>query len=107
MFDQQCLQRRSPRADLRKAERACSAGERVGEADQRIVAGQGNSLMRDSLQLRELIGAAGEEALAKRGEGIGGDGRGSGVGWKKYSSGKRNGVGQAFINGSLELSIFN
>ena len=47
----------------------------MGEADQRIVAEQGSSLIRDGLQLRELIGAAGEEALAKRGEGIGGDGR--------------------------------
>jgi len=33
--------------------------------------------MRDGLQLRELIGAADEEALAQRGEGIGGDGWGS------------------------------
>jgi hypothetical protein len=30
--------------------------------------------MSDGLQLRELIGATGEEALAQRGEGIGGDG---------------------------------
>ncbi|WP_434722339.1 hypothetical protein [Mesorhizobium sp. RIZ17] len=46
----------------------------MGEADQRIVARQGNSLICDGLQLRELIGAASEEALAQRGEGIGGDG---------------------------------
>ena len=46
----------------------------MGEPDQRIVAGQGSSLKRDGLQLRELIGAAGKEALAQRGEGIGGDG---------------------------------
>ncbi|WP_224544731.1 hypothetical protein [Mesorhizobium sp. CA16] len=35
--------------------------------------------MRNGLQLGELIGAAGEEALAKRGEGVGRDGRRSGV----------------------------
>ncbi|ANT51355.1 hypothetical protein A6B35_16325 [Mesorhizobium amorphae CCNWGS0123] len=80
LIDQQRLQRRRPRADLRKAERPGRTRQRVGEPDQRIVAGQGSALTR-GLQLRELIGAPGKETLAERGEGIGGDGECSVAGW--------------------------
>lgn len=58
-----------PRADPRKAERARRVGQRMGESDQGIVAGQGSGLKRNGLQLRELIGAASEEMLAQRDEG--------------------------------------
>jgi hypothetical protein len=75
LLDQQHLQRGRPRADFGEAECAGRAGEGVGDADQRIVANEGSSLMRDGLQLGELIGAADEEALAQRGEGVDCDGR--------------------------------
>ncbi|MBZ9658694.1 hypothetical protein LB523_06525 [Mesorhizobium sp. ESP-6-4] len=51
----------------------------MSETDQRVVAGQASGLMRDGLQLGELIGAAGEETLAEGSEGVGWDGQCSGV----------------------------
>jgi hypothetical protein len=50
----------------------------VGDTDERVVAGEESGLMRDGLQLDELIGAPGEETLAKRGERIVCDRRRSG-----------------------------
>lgn len=69
LLDEQRLQFGRPNADFRKAERPRRTGERMGEADQSVVgAGQG---LTHGLQFAKLIGAAGEETLAQRGEGIG------------------------------------